>query len=83
MNVAAQKTSRQRRSQSFGDELKRAVTDRVPSRSGHAVTAETDHGETFSEQVKEAVVQQLGGLPAEKRQADRERERARYRRSRR
>src|SRR5262245_29603658 len=75
MTAAATKTPR--REQGFGDQLARAVQDRLPAAKRAPVIADNHDGD-FGEELTKAIVQQLGGSPAEKRQAERERERARY-----
>src|SRR5438046_10452570 len=64
------------REQSFGDQIARAVQNRLASRSRAPVIAET--AESFGEEIKQAMERKRGGLPTQKQhkeQAERERER--------
>jgi hypothetical protein len=60
---------------SFGQRLKRAVTDRLASRSRGSVVASSAPGAGFGERLRKAVEQRSG---RKRHQAQAERERARY-----
>ena len=65
--------------ESFGDKLKKAVTNKLASRSRSPVVAESAPEESFGEQIKKAVEKKRGGLPTQKQHKERvERERERY-----
>jgi hypothetical protein len=77
LNAAVKKTPRHE--QSFGDQLIRAVHDRLPSAKRAPVIAETEPQESFGQQIKKAMERNLGGLPTQKQHKEQaERERSRY-----
>ena len=64
---------------SFSDQLKKAVTNKLASRSRSSVFAEGEPEESFGEQIKKAVEKKQGGLPTQKQHKERvEREGERY-----